>query len=56
MEADTFQKYQNENDRVLPALRQKAKSIVNFPGYKRLKEYSERINREYYKKYIERIV
>lgn len=55
-DADTYNKYQNEVERVLPKAQKKAEGIVFFPGYRKLREYSNKINAEYYNKYIKRIV
>lgn len=51
-DADTFQKYQNEIERVLPIAAKKAKDIVNFSGYRKLKDFFKKIEKEYYDKFI----
>lgn len=56
MDADTQLKYQNENDRVLPATKSTAHGIVNFPGYRKMKEWSKQKELEYYNKYVKIIM
>ena len=54
-EADVQQKLQDARNQVVPA-RGRAKNIVNDPDYKVLKQYREKVNKDYYNKYVKMFV
>lgn len=51
-DADVERKYVNARDIQLPKYRARAEKIVTFPGYRKMKEYNQKLLGNYYDKYV----
>lgn len=51
-DADTYNMYVESRDVVLPRAKNKAEAIVRIPEYKKMREYSRNLEREWYNKWV----